>query len=156
MARLSKDAPLTAYEIFTGFWLSLSLCAILMILPAGVMSIFRDNPNEVKHSVDATLIEAHPYSMSTGKHSSELRWQGRFQLLDGRTIDQPIDGFFYKQFVSKGEQPIKSWISVSGRQLGKQDPSWVAVQNGMFLTAFLGLIGLLVGIMFTCACPHRY
>jgi hypothetical protein len=156
MSRVRKGDPLTAFEIFTGFWLSLSLCAMLLLIPAALMEAFGTNPNTIKRSVDATLIEAHPYSQSTGKHSSELRWQGRFQLLDGRTIDQPIDGFFYKSFVSKGEQPIKSWVSVNGRQLGVADPTWVQWKEGMFLTSFLGLIGLLIGIMFTCACPNRY
>lgn len=155
MARLAKDAPLTIYEGFVALWLSLSLCAILFVFPAGIMALFRDNPNEVKHSVDATLVDAYPYSMSTGKHSSELRWQGHFQLLDGRTIDQPIDGFFYKNFVKGGEQPIKSWVSVSGRQLGKLDPQWVGIKDGMFFTSFLGLIGLLFGMMLTLGLPER-
>lgn len=155
MSRLPKSAPLTFMEAFTGLWLTLSFIAILCIVPALGLS-FKTNPNEVKHPVDATLIDAHPYSQSTGKHSSELRWQGRFQLLDGRTIDQDIDGFFYKNFVTGGEKPIKSWVAVSGRQLWKEDPAWVQWKNGFYISFFFGLVGLLVGMMLTCLCPHRH
>jgi hypothetical protein len=124
MTTLRKGDPLMFIERFTALWLVLSFVAILAIIPALGMSIFMDNPNNVKHSVDATLINAHPFSKSTGKYSSELRWEGRFQLEDGRTIDQEIDGFFYKSFMVGNEKTIKSWIAVSGRQLWKPDPAW--------------------------------
>lgn len=156
MSRLRKNDPLTFMEWFTGTWMFASLLACLMIVPALGMTFFMDNPNTVKHSMDATLIDAHPYSQSTGKHSSELRWQGRFQLPDGRTIDQNIDGFFYKNFMSGGEKPIKSWVAVSGRQLGHPDPTWVTVRDGMTIAVFLGFVGLLVGMLFLLACPERY
>lgn len=155
MARLRKDAPLTFMEWFTASWLIVSFVAILAIIPALGMAIFMENPNTIKHSMDATLIAAHPYSQSTGKYSSELRWQGRFQLPDGRTIDQQIDGFFYKNFISGGEKPIKSWVSVSGQQLWKPDPAWVAWREGMFVTFFFGLVGSLIGMLFVCMCPDR-
>jgi hypothetical protein len=125
MEFVDKDTPVTAYEWFVGLWLATALAAILCVIPALGMAVFMDNPNTVKHSVDATLIDAHPFSKSTGKYSSELRWEGRFQLLDGRTIDQEIDGFFYKSFMAGYQKPIKSWVAVSGRQLGKPDPTWV-------------------------------
>lgn len=151
---IGKDAPLTFIEWLTAIWLSISLAAILCIIPALGLA-FKDNPNSIKHSVDATLIDAHPYSQSTGKYSSEIRWEGRFQLEDGRTIDSNIDGFFYKSFMSGGEKPIKSWVAVSGRQLWKPDPAWVAWRDGLFLTALGGLFGLLFGLLLVCACPNR-
>lgn len=155
MARLRKDAPLVLWEWFTATWMICSIVAILAIVPALGMVTLMNNPNSVKHSTDATLIAAHPYSQSTGKYSSEIRWQGRFQLEDGRTIDQTIDGFFYKSFVNGGEKPIKSWVSVSGSQLGKPDPSWVAWRDGMFISFFLGVGGFLMGILFVLMCPER-
>lgn len=155
MAHLSKDAPLTAYEWFVGLWLTVSLVAILSFLPALGLAVFKENPNTVKHSVDATLIDAHPFSKSTGKYSSEMRWEGRFQLLDGRTIDQEIDGFFYKSFMAGGEKLIKSWVAVSGRQLGKPDPKWVEWRDGMFFAAFIGLFGMLLGILLSLNLPDR-
>lgn len=155
MTTLRKDAPVTFMEGFTALWLILSFVAMLCIVPALGMAIFMDNPNTVKHSVDATLIDAHPYSQSTGKYSSELRWEGRFQLLDGRTIDQDIDGFFYKRFMAGNEAPIKSWIAVSGWQLGKPDPIWVGVRDKMFAAAFIGLVTSLIGMLLMLACPNR-
>lgn len=155
MATLRKDAPLTFIESFTAVWLIGCFVAILAIIPALGMAIFMDNPNTVKHSVDATLIDAHPYSKSTGKHSSELRWEGRFQLLDGRTIDSDIDGFFYKSFISGGEKPIKSWVAVSGQQLWKPDPAWVAWRDAGFISAFCGVGALLFGMLLLIACPDR-
>lgn len=152
---LRKDAPLTFFEGFTALWLMLSLLAALCFIPSGVLA-FKDNPNTVKHSIDATLIDAHPYSQSTGKYSSELRWEGRFQMLDGRTIDQDIDGFFYKQFINGGEKPIKSWIAVSGRQLWKPDPTWVEWRDKLFFIGFGGLFALLIGMLFVCMCPNRH
>lgn len=154
MATLSKKDPLTVIETITGLILTISLLAMLAIAPALGLS-FKDNPNTVKRSVDATLIEAHPFSKSTGKYSSELAWEGRFQLLDGRTIDQEIDGFFYKNFINGGEKPIKSWVSVSGRQLWKPDPGWVKWRDGFFLTSLCGLVGTLIGMIFALACPTR-
>lgn len=155
MAYLSKDAPLTAYEWFMAIWFTVTLTMLACIVPAGGMAIFGTNPNSVKHSMDATLIDAHPYSQSTGKYSSEMRWEGRFQLLDGRTIDQNIDGFFYKQFVNGGEKPIKSWIAVSGSQLWKPDPTWVKWRDGLFITFIGGMFMLLVGIMLSFGLPYR-
>lgn len=155
MAYLSKDAPLTGYEWFMSIWFALTFTALLCIIPAAGMAVFMDNPNQVKHSMDATLIEAHAYSQSTGKYSSELRWQGRFQLLDGRTIDQPIDGFFYKRFMAGGEQPIKSWVAVSGWQLNKPDPTWVVWRDGLFFTFVGGLIAMLFGLIFSFGLPDR-
>lgn len=152
---LSKNAPLTIMEWITGIVISLSLAAILAIVPAIGMSVFMDNPNTVKHSVDATLVEAHPFSKSTGKYSSELAWEGRFRLEDGRTIDQEIDGFFYKNFITGGEKPIKSWVSVTGRQLWKPDPAWVAWRDGLLFTGVFGFFGLLFGCIFALCCPDR-
>lgn len=152
---IRKDAPPTLIEWITGLWLVVCFLALLCVLPAGGMAVFMDNPNTIKHSVDATLIDAHPFSKSTGKYSSEIRWEGRFQLLDGRTIDQEIDGFFYKNFMNGGEKPIKSWVSVSGSQLGKPEPTWVVWRDKLFFFAFLSLPGLLIGMLLVCACPNR-
>lgn len=155
MARLKKGAPLTKYEWFMSIWFALTLLACACIVPSAGMAIFMDNPNQVKHSTDATLIEAHPYSKSTGKYSSEMRWQGRFQLVDGRTIDQPIDGFFYKRFMAGGEQPIKSWVAVSGWQLNKPDPEWVKWRDGLFFAFLFSLPAMLIGLMFSFGLPNR-
>lgn len=150
MARRNSTRPISFGEGFVALWIMLSLVAILMLVPAAGMAIFMDNPNEVKHSVDATLIAAHPYSQSTGKYTSELRWQGRFQLLDGRTIDQPIDGFFYKSFEAGNEKPIASWVAVSGRQLGKPDPAWVEWKVSLVVIGFFGLVSLLLSMLGVC------
>lgn len=155
MAYISKDAPLTFIEWFVGLWWVCCLTAVLMVVPAAGLAIFGDNPNQVKHSVDATLIDAHPFSYSTGKYSSEMRWEGRFQLLDGRTIDQTIDGFFYKSFIAGGEKPIKSWIAVSGWQLGKPDPTWVQWRDKLFWIAFFSLPCMLVGVCLLFGLPDR-
>lgn len=155
MAYISKDAPVTLMEWFVGLWWACVLLAALMLVPAAGMAIFKDNPNQVKHSVDATLIDAHPYSQSTGKYSSEMRWEGRFQLQDGRTIDQNIDGFFYKSFMSGGEKPIKSWIAVTGWQLGKPDPMWVRWRDNLFFIAFLSIPGMLIGLCLLFGLPDR-
>lgn len=155
MARLKKGAPLTAYEKFMSGWFIVTIAALLCIVPALGLAIFKDNPNTVKHSVDATLIDAHPYSQSTGKYTSELRWEGRFQLLDGRTIDQSIDGFFYKQFMNGGEKPIKTWVAVTGRQLNKADPEWVEWRDNFFWNAFAGLLMLVIGIFLSFGLPNR-
>lgn len=144
---IKPQKKISLWEGFVALWVSLALVAMLAVIPAIGMSVFLDNPNTVKHSVDATLIDAHTFSKSTGKYSSELRWEGRFRLEDGRTIDQEIDGFFFKSFMKGGEQPIKSWIAVSGRQLWKPDPAWVAWRDGFFLSSFLGLIGLFAGML---------
>lgn len=152
---IRKDAPLTFIEGFTALWLIGCFIAMLAIIPALGLAIFKDNPNTVKHSVDATLIDAHPFSKSTGKYSSEISWEGRFQLVDGRTIDQEIDGFFYKNFINGGEKPIKSWVSVSGQQLWKPDPAWVAWRDKGFVVFFCGLVGSLIGMLFVLACPNR-
>lgn len=154
MSYLNKDAPLTFWEGFIALWMAISFVAILGLIPALGMA-FKDNPNSVKHSVDATLIEAHAFSKSTGKYSSEMAWQGRFQLLDGRTIEQQIDGFFYKNFINGGEKPIKSWVSVSGQQLGKPDPAWVCWMLKCLITGLFGMISLLIALLFSLALPER-
>lgn len=138
---------MSKFNVFVGAWIIAAFLAIACVVPALGMAVLMDNPNQVKHPVDATLIAAHPYSQSTGKYSSELRWNGRFQLEDGRTIDQNIDGFFYKNFMNGGERPIKSWVAVSGWQLGKPNPAWVDVRDNLFLAAFGGLILLLIGML---------
>lgn len=138
---------MSKFNVFVGAWILAALLAIACFIPAAGMALFMDNPNQVKHPVDATLIAAHPYSQSTGKYSSELRWNGRFQLEDGRTIDQNIDGFFYKNFMNGGERPIKSWVAVSGWQLGKPDPTWVSVRDNLFFASFLGLCAMLIGML---------
>lgn len=154
MSYINKDAPLTFWEGFIALWLIISFVAFLAFIPAMGLA-FKDNPNTVKHSVDATLIEAHAFSKSTGKYSSEMAWQGRFQLLDGRTIDQQIDGFFYKNFINGGEKPIKSWVSVSGKQLGKPDPTWANWMLYSLLTGFIGMIMFLIGLLLSMGLPTR-
>lgn len=154
MSYISKDAPLTFWEGFIALWLIISFVAFLAFIPALGLA-FKDNPNSVKRSVDATLIEAHAFSQSTGKYSSEIAWQGRFQLLDGRTIDQQIDGFFYKNFINGGEKPIKSWVSVSGKQLGKPDPAWVDWMTTSLVTGLLGMIMFLIGLLLSMGLPTR-
>ena len=124
-------------------WFFASLLAILCVIPALGMA-FIDNPNREKHSVDATLIDAYPYSYSTGKYSSAMGWKGKFELVDKRTIDQDIDGFFYKNFVNGGEKPIKSWVSVSNWQLGHPDPKWVDWRDTLFGIAVLGLLSMIL------------
>lgn len=128
-----------ALKVILFAWLVASCLAIAMVIP-GIVLAFKDNPNQVKHSMDATLIAAHDYAYSTGKYSSSMGWRGKFLLPDGRTIDQDIDGFFYKNFIKGGEKPIPSWISVSGSQLGKPDPKWVEIRNVCFGAFFFGLL----------------
>lgn len=155
MAVLTEKDPVTIGEWICSTLLAICFLAVMAVIPALGLS-FKENPNTVKYPVDATLVEAHPFSKSTGKYSSEIAWEGRFRLEDGRTIDQNIDGFLYKNFTAGGEKPIKSWISVSGRQLWKPEPTWAVWRDYLFATAFAGLAGgMMTMLLILMICPDR-
>ncbi|MNH04153.1 hypothetical protein D3C79_634340 [compost metagenome] len=140
----------TAVKVHSIIWAILLLWVSSGIIPI-VTLLGKENPNKVKHSYEATMIDAYDYSYSTGKYSSAVDSKGRFLFeVDGvqKQIDQTIDGFVFKNFVKNGEKPFQTWIAVSGEQLGKPDPTWYDVMFAWLFVSGLGLFAMLFFCMY--------